>query len=279
MNSNYEKEYCQSVKTDGVNQSNINSQKLAKFLVPIPPLQEQHRIVSVIESAFALIDEIEANKQDLSQFAKQTKSKVLDLAIRGKLVPQDSKDEPASVLIEKIRNERNTKNSTSDISHYAYDFEIPNNWEITSMQNICFLSDGEKIDGKELPYLDVKYLRGKSEEKIMLSGKFVPKNSTMILVDGENSGELFSVMKDGYQGSTFKILSISNFVDRDFIFKILQKEQSTFRESKVGSAIPHLDKKLFRELPVFLPPLAEQQRIVKKIETIFQTLDAIQNNL
>jgi type I restriction enzyme S subunit len=147
------------------------------------------------------------------------------------------------------------------------------------MQNICFLTDGEKKEGETLPYLDVKYLRGKGFAKMMSSGRFVSNYSTMILVDGENSGEIFSVLEDGYQGSTFKILNISNFVDKYFIFKILQKEQFAFKESKVGSAIPHLDKKLFRELLIFLPPLAEQKRIVSKIENLFQTLDSIQNNL
>ncbi|MDR1729278.1 MAG: restriction endonuclease subunit S [Prevotellaceae bacterium] len=280
MNSNYEKEYCQSVKTDGVNQSNINSQKLANFFIPIPPLQEQSRIVSKIKECFTLIDQIEEKKLSLTQFIKQTKFKVLDLAIHGKLVPQNPDDEPASVLLEQSKKEHKPKKLTADISHYTdNDFQIPDNWEITTMQNICYLSDGEKIDNKVLPYLDVKYLRGKSDAKMLSSGKFVSKNNTMILVDGENSGELFSVTEDGYQGSTFKILNISDFVDKDFIFKILQKEQSTFRESKVGSAIPHLDKKLFRELAVFLPPLTEQKRIVEKVENIFQTLDSIQNNL
>ena len=264
----------------GVKMPRLGTTDGKKALFPLPPLAEQKRIVCVIESAFTLIEEIESNKSSLTQFIKHTKSKVLDLAIRGKLVPQDPNDEPASMLLEKIGNEQKTKKNSCDNLHYDdNEFELPNNWQITTMQNVCFLFDGEKIDGKELPYLDVKYLRGKSEAKIMSFGRFVPKNSTMILVDGENSGELFSVMEDGYQGSTFKILNISEFVDKDFIFKILQKEQSTFRESKVGSAIPHLDKKLFRELPVFLPPLAEQKRIVQKIESIFQTLDLIQDNL
>jgi type I restriction enzyme S subunit len=255
-------------ESKGGNQPNLNLTIISNFPIPLPPFAEQHRIVQKIEQCFTLINQIEESKLSLSQFIKQAKSKVLDLAIRGKLVSQDPNDEPVTV-----------KNASDNLPYTNNEFELPNNWQITLMQNVCFLYDGEKIDGKKLPYLDVKYLRRKSEVKIISSGKFVSKNSTMILVDGENSGELFSVTEDGYQGSTFKILNISNFVDKNFIFKILQKEQSTFRESKVGSAIPHLDKKLFRELPVFLPPLAEQKRIVQKIESIFQTLDFIQNNL
>jgi type I restriction enzyme S subunit len=110
-------------------------------------------------------------------------------------------------------------------------------------------------------------------------GKFVSQGNIVILVDGENSGEIFSVKEDGYQGSTFKILNISKFVDQNYILKILKKEQAAFRESKIGSAISHLNKKLFRELPVFLPPLKEQQRIVNKIEEIFKQLEAIEESI
>jgi type I restriction enzyme S subunit len=192
-------------------------------------------------------------------------------------VAQNPDDEPASALLEKIRKEQKTKKGTADISHYA--FEVPKGWEYVEMQEICYLSDGEKISGKNLPYLEAKYFRSKNDIKYCDSGKFVSKDSTVILVDGENSGELFSVVEDGYQGSTFKVLNVSKYVDEEFIFKILQKEQYAFRESKVGSAIPHLNKKLFRELLVFLPPFAEQHRIVERIENIFKTLDSIQNNL
>ena len=93
------------------------------------------------------------------------------------------------------------------------------------------------------------------------------------------SGEIFQTKEDGYQGSTFKILNINNRVFKEFVFKLLQKEQTLFKESKVGSAIPHLNKKLFRELLVFLPPLSEQKRIVKKIEDIFALLDEIANSI
>jgi type I restriction enzyme S subunit len=252
---------------------------LKEFLIPLPPIEEQKRIIDIIKEIDCFIQNIERCKNNLTSLIKQTKSKVLDLAIRGKLIPQNPNDEPAAVLLERIRNEQKGKKVTADILHYPDDIEIPDNWEIITMQNICFLSDGEKFEGKQLPYLDVKYLRGKGKANMVIHGKFVPKNSTLILVDGENSGEIFQVAEDGYQGSTLKILNTSSYVEKNFVFRILNKEQSTFRESKVGSAIPHLDKKLFRELLVFLPPLAEQKRIVQKIETIFQALDSIQNNL
>jgi type I restriction enzyme S subunit len=254
-------------KSVGTGQPNVNGTLLSELQIPIPPLSEQRRIVSVIESAFALIDEIEDSQTSLQQIIKQTKAKTLDLAIKGKLVntPRHCGLDPQSPAP-----------TTADNSPYQ---DLKEGWKITEMQNVCYLSDGEKIAGRKLPYLEAKYCRKKGEVTFCDSGKFVPKNSTVILVDGENSGELFFVEEDGYQGSTFKILNVSENVHKNYIFNVLQKEQATFRESKVGSAIPHLNKKLFRELPVLLPPLPEQKLIVERIENIFSILDSIQENL
>lgn len=106
MNSDYEKAYCNLVKTDGVNQSNINAQKLGNFLVPIPPLDEQHRISSNIIEIFPRISIIQEEKDCIATLIQKTKSKILDLAIRGQLVPQNPDDEPASVLLERVRAEK-----------------------------------------------------------------------------------------------------------------------------------------------------------------------------
>lgn len=106
MNSTYAKDYCNRVKTDGVNQSNINAQKLGAFLVPVPPIAEQAKIGAKCEDLLALIDKIASNRQDIISAISKAKAKILDLAIRGKLVPQDPADEPASVLLERIRAEK-----------------------------------------------------------------------------------------------------------------------------------------------------------------------------
>jgi len=106
MNSGYAKDYCNLVKTDGVNQSNINAQKLGSFLIPIPPMHEQFRIDAFIAKALPLIQTIGQNKEDIEALIASAKAKILDLAIRGKLVPQNSADEPASVLLERIRKEK-----------------------------------------------------------------------------------------------------------------------------------------------------------------------------
>lgn len=106
MNSGYAKIYCNLVKTDGVNQSNINAQKLGNFLVPIPSIDEQKRISSSIIKIISRVSLIREEKEYIVDLIQQTKTKILDLAIRGQLVPQNPDDEPASVLLERIRAEK-----------------------------------------------------------------------------------------------------------------------------------------------------------------------------
>ena len=147
------------------------------------------------------------------------------------------------------------------------------------MQDVCKLKDGIKLDSTPLINLDVKYLRGTSAGKVIDSGKFVTANSYMILVDGENSGEVFKTPIDGYQGSTFKLLDIDQNIDEKYILNVINLHRKALRENKVGSAIPHLNKKLFKSISVPLPPYNEQIRIVEAIKSIFNILDAIKGNL
>ena len=269
----------------GIGVPNLHLEQIRKVIFPLPPLSEQRRIVEKIEELLALVDDLETNKTDLQSYIKQAKSKVLEMAVRGKLVSQNPNDEPASVLLERIKKEQKSSKSkgktTEHNTHYEEEllFDIPENWTLTKMGNICQLLDGKKKQGVELPYLDVKFLRGKIEGEIKESGKYIPKNTHLILVDGENSGEIFKAQQDGYQGSTLKILNISEEICKKYIFYILKKEQKLFKESKTGSAIPHLNKKLFNDLLIFLPPLAEQHRIVEKIEHIFAVLDELEENI
>ena len=106
MCTQYERNWCASVKTDGVNQSNINARKLKSFLIPVPSLAEQRRIVDALDKYLALVDGIERDRADLDGLLAQLKSKVLDLAVRGELVEHDPGDEPASELLSRIREEK-----------------------------------------------------------------------------------------------------------------------------------------------------------------------------
>ena len=170
MNSGYAKEYCNSVKTDGVNQSNINAQKLGYFLVPIPPIIEQRRISYSIAKFLSTISTIQKEESNIAGLIQKAKSKILDLAIRGKLVPQNPDDEPASVLLERIREEkeylikqgkikRDRKESVifkgEDNSYYAMingapmriseylGFELPDGWAWITLKEIAVITSGK----------------------------------------------------------------------------------------------------------------------------------------
>ena len=265
----YFQRYLDFSNSTAINQ--ITQSMLLEFPIPLPPIKEQHRIVQKIEQLFALIDIIEVNKKALEKLIEQAKNQVLSDAVAGKLTHQDPNDEPAEELLKRIG-----KTTAPDT---PYEKMLPKGWACTEMQVLCQLLDGKKKEGVLYPYLDVVFLRGKTEGSYKENGKYIPKNTHLILVDGENSGEIFTTTIEGYQGSTLKILNISQEVNEQFIFYILRKEQKLFKESKTGSAIPHLNKKIFKELIVFLPPLAEQCRIVKKIETYFAAFDKIKYEL
>ena len=141
------------------------------------------------------------------------------------------------------------------------------------MQTVCNLIDGEKQGGIERINLDVKFLRGEREAKTLISGKFVAANSLLILVDGENSGEVFRSPIDGYQGSTFKQLRINEYMNEEYVLQVINLHRKILRESKVGSAIPHLNKKLFKAIEVPIPPYHQQKRIVEAINIMFKHLD------
>ena len=257
-------------KSVGIGQPNVNGTSLKTLLIPLPPLAEQHRIVQIAEQLLTIIDTIKLLQEELKDLVKQTKNQVLNYAIAGKLTYQDPNEEPAEELLKRIG-----KTTATDTPYE----KLPEGWACTQLQVLCQLLDGEKKEAVSLPYLDVAFLRGRTESNYKESGRYIPKNTHLILVDGENSGEIFTTTTEGYQGSTLKILNISKEINEQYLFYVLKKEQQLFKESKTGSAIPHLNKKLFKELKVLLPPLVEQHRIVQQIETFFASFDQIEKEL
>ena len=139
------------------------------------------------------------------------------------------------------------------------------------LKDICQLIDGVKMSGKGI-CLDAKYLRGKSSPTYLDKGRFVRANDSIILVDGENSGEVFHVPVDGYMGSTFKQLWLSTAMYKPYILAFILFYKEALRNSKRGAAIPHLNKELFYNLPIGIPPYQEQERIAQRIDALFKLL-------
>ena len=213
---------------------------------------------------------------------QELKNSILQLAVQGKLVEQRPEEGNAEELFKKIQEEKQRlivekkikkEKPMPEITDDEKPFDIPESWKFIRIANICQLLDGEKIIGANYPYLEAKYLRSKTEPKVLSEGKFVKRGAKVILVDGENSGEVFDVLEDGYMGSTFKILYISSNVCSRYILFYLELHRNTLKNNKRGAAIPHLDKQIFFNLLLPLPPLAEQKRIVAKIEELLPFID------
>ena len=275
-------------ETGTANQGNLGAENLLKTKIPLPPLSEQHRIVAKIEELLPKVEEYGKAQDALNklnaELPERLKKSILQEAIEGRLVPQDPNDEPASVLLAKIRKEKKQlvkegKLKKKDleetpISEDEISFEIPDGWEKAKLSFVTSLTEGEKREGNFV-CLDAKYLRGKSTGELLSKGKFVSKNDNIILVDGENSGEVFTVPCDGYMGSTFKQLWVSNAMCLKYVLYFIMAYKEVLRNSKKGAAIPHLNKDIFYNLVIGIPPLAEQHRIVEKLEQLLGEIDKL----
>ncbi len=274
---------------------------LKAILVPIPPLHEQKRIIEKYDELLGYINHYEhlKAKSDLLNAClfPSIKKSILQEAIQGKLVPQIESEGTAKELLEQIKAEKQKlvkegklkKSSLNDSVIYKGDdnkyyerinkeiveielpCDYPDNWCVVRLKDVCQLIDGVKMTGKGI-CLDAKYLRGKSSPTFLDKGRFVCKNDSIILVDGENSGEVFTVPKDGYMGSTFKQLWLSTAMHKPYLLAFILFHKEALRNSKRGAAIPHLNKELFYNLPIGIPPYQEQERIAKRINKLFQLL-------
>ena len=157
-------------------------------------------------------------------------------------------------------------------------FDIPDTWEWVRLSTICQLIDGIKMNNKNYHNLDARYMRGKSEPKTINSGKFVSAGSYLILVDGENSGEIFIAPEDGYMGSTFKLLWFSEQIIDKYFLHFIDLNKEILKNSKKGAAIPHLNKELFFNLFLPIPPCNEQKRIVEKLSTLAHYVNEYANH-
>ena len=279
-------------KSTGTSYPAINDYNFNLLLIAIPPLAEQQRIVEAIESALEKVDEYAESYNRLEQIDKEfpdkLKKSILQYAMQGKLVEQDPNDESVEVLLEKIRAEKEKlfeegkiKKKDLEISivsqgdDNSYYDEVPNTWQLLKLKNLLQLDNGTKQQNEHLIYWDAKTLRGIKDAEFKEKGNKVHSKDTVILVDGENSGELFIIPHDGYMGSTFKKIHYLEAGSKKYIDLYIDSKKELLKNSKTGSAIPHLNKTLFKELIVALPPIQEQKRISSKITQIFSQINRL----
>ena len=284
----------------GSAQPKLSQDNLNKIPIPLPPLQEQKRLVKELNHWFSLVDCIEYQKDNLQNTINQTKSKILDFAIHGKLVPQDPTDEPASKLLKRINPKAEI---TSDNGHYQ---KLPEGWCITSISEMCeninglwkgkkepFVKVGVirnanftkdfKLDYSKIEYIDVEERAFKKRH--LLNGDLIVEKSggsdnnpvgRAILYEGKDAIFSFSnftmVLRIHYKD----VLSYK-YLYYYIMSKYQKGEMRLMQTQTTGLHNLILDKYL--DIPLCLPPYQEQQRIINKIEETFGVLDLIMENL
>ena len=286
----------------GVNLPRISPKKLAELIIPLPPLSEQKRIAAKIAQLLALLRKVESSTQQYAKLQTLLKSKVLDLAMRGKLVEQDPSDEPASVLLEKIKaekeqliKEKKIKRSKPlpPITDEEKPFEIPDSWEWVRLGEILKPELHKKPD-IDFIYIDIASVDNKMNKvtaptKIVISKDKVASRARQIL---SKNDILFSVVRpylkniamvsdtDQLQiGSTgFYVLKPFSLINRQYIFYLVLSNyviQNMTKKMK-GDNSPSIRKGDLQNFIIPLPPLEEQSRIAAKIAPLFTLLRKVE---
>ena len=308
-----------------VGQQRISSTFVKNHLFPLPPIEEQKRIVTEIEHSFTLINSLEKEKSDLQTAIKQAKSKILDLAIHGKLVPQDSSDEPASILLEKLRAEKEAKikagelkrdkndsyiyKNTTDNCYYQkfingnetditdeIPFEIPDNWSWCNLGEIYSHTTGKALKKENnkgtlrkyittsnlywncFDFTDVRTMYFTDDEL----EKCTIKKGDLVLCNGGDVGRaaIWKLDEDiCYQNHISRLRPRLSGINNSFYLYVIQINKEKGNLSGKGVGISSLSATDILNLKIPLPPLAEQKRIVEKIENAFAKLDQIAEQL
>ena len=285
--------FAKSMKITGSGREGLPKYNLEQMGFPLPPLTEQQRIVAEIEHWFALINQIEQGKADLQTIIKQTKSKILDIAIHGKLVPQDPSDEPAIELLKCI----NPHFTPCDNGHYTQlPFEAPQNWCWTTLGkigkwqsgstpnrlnkdyyngNIPWLKTGDLNDGyiTHIPeYITEKAL---NETSVKLN----PTGSVLIAMYGATIGKIGILTFPTTTNQACCACEVFNGIDKEFLFFFLLSHREEFIKMGDGGAQPNISKEKIINTYIPLPPFAEQKRIVNAVNELFTKLDTIMESL
>ena len=304
--------------TGDVGQQRVRRDYLANYLIAIPPINEQIRILESIDSCFKLVDTIDDSRCEMSDLISKAKSKILDLAIRGKLVPQNPEDEPASALLERIRAEkeelirqgkikRDKKESVifkgEDNSYYE---NLPSNWTFVTLGTISqLITKGTTPRGGNVAYIDsgIGFLRAENvlgydrlslenlkyidEEtnKTFLKRSMLHEGDILITIAG-TLGRTAIVRGKDLPLNTNQAIAIVRPVDcqlvdvRYIVFALNASYISkALLHQEVAMAIPNLSLENISDCVIPLPPIAEQGRIVASISELFSSLENIENSL
>ena len=286
----------------GVTIKHFTQNSMQKLLFPLPPLAEQERIVSVIKNIFSQIDTLDQNKSDLQTAINKTKSKILDLAIHGKLVPQDPNDEPAEELLKRIATSDNRpyeKVEEGDIP-----FEIPPSWKWTTIKNIVnYIGDGDWIESKDQSDKGIRLIQtgnigfGTFKDK---EGKYhyISENTFSRLGCNEifEGDILISRLPEPVGRAcilpkvpermitavdcTIIRLNEELFQKELFVYyTISNKYLELIKENCTGTTRLRISRSNLEKIFIPIPPLNEQKRILNRIKKLFETLDEIILNL
>ena len=289
IESDYFRKYAFKSAT-GSTIKNVPLKAINDFYIPLPPLQEQRRIVESIEHRLSFVDYIELDKEKLQETIKKAKSKVLDLAIHGKLVPQDPTDEPASELLKRINPKAEI---TSDNGHYQ---KLPEGWCETQLGDIFNHNTGKALnssntEGTLKDYLTTSNVYWNSFDFSVIK-KMLFKESELnkcqitkgdlLVCEGGDIGRA-AIWNYDYdiciQNHLHRLRPKVNGICVPFYYYVLYYLKINNMIGGKGIGLLGLSSNALHKLHVPFPPLNEQHRIVAKIEDIFAQLDAIEASL
>jgi len=273
-------------KSVGIGQPNVNGTSLKTLLIPLPPLAEQHRIVQIAEQLLTIIDTIKLLQEELKDLVKQTKNQVLNYAIAGKLTYQDPNEEPAEELLKRIG-----KTTATDTPYE----KLPEGWVWCRLGDIGEImtgntpNKGEKsFYGSDFPFFKPNDLDvGKVETSIdslsalgYKQARRAPKDSILVTCIGSIGKTGITQVEGAFNQQINAIIPFKCISNYFIYYLMLSKEMQEQLNSKASATtIAILNKSKFENILIPLPPLAEQHRIVEKIETYFSFLDTIESIL